>query len=314
MNVFTEKALIYGFLFAGFFLLFWRMRWLALLVAFLKRTEETMEEASRLRLLENRKRLLAIEKKDSLWFWLERELCYSGIKKRLPFLTAERWILGNLLAAVSLLLVLSVLAGTQWALFGLAAAFGTEFLGIQVGKFYAMKSVNENLLKFLDFLGNYSITAGEVTGIFRQIARYLEEPLKGALEECFYEAQTTGDAGLALLSMAEKIEHPKFKEFARNLEINLRYCADFTKLVENGRRSIRDYLKQREERKSMIREAAINMSLLLGMSAFVLFMVDRLTEVSIWVVLVRTLPGQIALGVVGGIGCLFLGQVYRGRN
>ncbi len=313
MSAFTEKVLIFGLLFAGFFLLFWRMRWLARLAAFLKRTGETMEEAARLRLLENRKRLLAIEKKDSLWFWLERELCYSGLKKRLPFLTAERWILWNLLTAAALFLALSVLMGVRWALFGLSAALGAEFLGMQAGKFRAMKSVNENLLKFLDFLGNYSITAGEVTGIFSQIGRYLEEPLKGALEECFYEAQTTGDAGLALLSMAEKIEHPKFKEFVRNLEINLRYCADFTKLVENGRRSIRDYLKQREERKSMVREAAINMALLLGMSAFVLFMVDRLTEVSIWVVLVRTLPGRIALGVVGVILCLFAGQACRSR-
>lgn len=311
MSVFIEECMIFCLLFIGFFLLFWRIRWLELITNLLRQTGENMEEAARLRLLENRKRLLAIEKEDSLWYKLEQELQYSGLKGRFPLLTAERWILGNLLAAVFIFLFLFAFWNWQGAVLGVFLILSGEFLGMQACKMHAMKSVNENILKFLDFLGNYSITAGEVTGIFHQISKYVEEPLKSALEECCYEAQTTGDTGLALLSMAEKIEHPKFKELVRNMEINLRYCADFTTLVGNSRRSMRDYLKQREERKSMIREAAINMALLLGMSAFVFLIVDRLIEVSIWTILLGTIPGRIALGVLGIILCLFLGQAYR---
>lgn len=311
MSAFIKEGIIFCFLFLGFFLLFWRIRWLALIAGLLRQTGENMEEAARLRLLENRKRLLAIEKENSLWVRLEQELQYSGWKRRFPSLTAERWILGNLVAGVLLFLFLLEVWGWKVGFLGTALMFGGEFLAIQAYKMKAMKSVNDNLLKFLDFLGNYSITAGEVTGIFHQVSRYVEEPLKSALEECCYEAQTTGDAGLALLSMAEKIEHPKFKELVRNMEINLRYCADFTRLVGNSRRSMRDYLKQRGERKSMIREAAINMALLLGMSAFVFLIVDRLIEVSIWTILIGTLPGQAALALLGIILCLFLGQVYR---
>ena len=133
---------------------------------------------------------------------------------------------------------------------------------------------NENLLKCLNFLGNYSLTAGEITMILGQVSRYVEEPLKGALEECAYEAQTTGDSSLALLSMAERIEHPKIKELARNLEISIRYMADLTTLVDSSRRSAREYLRMEEERKGMLREAGINMALLLGMSVFALLTVD----------------------------------------
>lgn len=311
MSVFINECIIFCFLFLGFFLMFWRIRWLALITGLLRQTGENMEEAARLRLLENRKRLLAIEKENSLWIRMEQELQYSGVKRKFPFMTAEKWILGNLAAGVFLFLFLLGFWNWKAGLLGVTLMFGGEFLAIRACKMHAMKSVNENLLKFLDFLGNYSVTAGEVTGIFRQISRYVEEPLKSALEECCYEAQTTGDTGLALLSMAEKIEHPKFKELVRNMEINLRYCADFTRLVGNSRRSMRDYLKQREERKSMIREAAINMALLLGMSAFVFLIVDRLIEVSIWAILLETLPGQAALVLLGIVLCLFLGQVYR---
>lgn len=91
--------------------------------------------------------------------------------------------------------------------------------------------------------------------ILGQVSRYVEEPLKGALEECAYEAQTTpGDSSLALLSMAERIEHPKIKELARNLEISIRYMADLTTLVDSSRRSAREYLRMEEERKGMLEE------------------------------------------------------------
>ncbi|MCM1185184.1 MAG: hypothetical protein NC251_07145 [Lachnoclostridium sp.] len=311
MNGFISGCVVFVLLLLGFFLLFWRIRWLALIIGLLRRTGENMEEAARLRLLENRKKLLAIEKENSLWIKLEQELQYSGLRRRFPLLTAERWLLGNLMAGALLFLLLTAVWNGRGAFLGVFLIWGGEFLAVQFCKMRAMKAVNENLLKFLDFLGNYSITAGEVTGTFHQISRYVEEPLKSALQECCYEAQTTGDAGLALLSMAEKIEHPKFKEFVRNMEINLRYCADFTRLVGNSRRSMRDYLKQREERKSMIREASVNMVLLLGMSVFVFLIVDRLIEASIWMILFKTLPGQAALLLLGVILCLFLGQIYR---
>ena len=82
-----------------------------------------------------------------------------------------------------------------------------------------LRVTNENLLKCLNFLGNYSLTAGEITMVLGQVSRYVEEPLKGALEECAYEAQTTGDSSLALLSMAERIEDVyKRQEWSRHVE------------------------------------------------------------------------------------------------
>lgn len=146
--------------------------------------------------------------------------------------------------------------------------------------------------------------------ILGQVSRYVEEPLKGALEECAYEAQTTGDSSLALLSMAERIEHPKIKELARNLEISIRYMADLTTLVDSSRRSAREYLRMEEERKGMLREAGINMALLLGMSVFALLTVDRLIDVSVWKIVSGTLPGHLAVGVYGLILFLFLRKLY----
>ncbi len=308
----VEKIIIFTCLFVGFLLLVRRIRWIEVIRQLMKQTKETVDEAARQRMLRSRETLLSLQSGSSLWTYVEQELQYSGLKRRFPFLSAENWILGNIVLAAVLFPALQLVTPKVWmALCGAIVPMALELLGIAVAKARAMRRVDQNLLKFLDFLGNYSITAGEVTGIFNQVSRYVEEPLKSVLDECYYEAQTTGDAGMALLSMAEKVEHPKFKELVRNMEISIRYCADFSALVSGSRRSVREYLRMGGERKSMLREATINMLLLLGLSGFVLLTVDGLIDTSIWYIVFATLPGKIAMGVLGVIFLLFGRQLYR---
>lgn len=311
------REIVYVFVFCllmlGCGLLFVRVRWLEMMSSLMRRGREEMEEAARRRLLENRRQLLVLQKKHSLWYRVEQELNYSGWKRRIPMLTAELWIALNILAMAGVFILL--LAGMGWktAFLGTAAFLGAEYLLLYLCKLKNFRSVNSNLIKFLDFLGNYSVTAGELTGIFIQISKYVEEPLRSVLDECSYEAQTTGDTSLALLSMAEKIEHPKFKELVRNMEISVRYLADFSLLVNSSRRIMREYLRLGEERRSMMREALVNMVLLLTMSGFTLAVVDGLIEASIWTILRDTLPGRIAMGVVGWILILFLRKFLERR-
>lgn len=61
----------------------------------------------------------------------------------------------------------------------------------------------------------------------------------------------------------------------------------------------------------MLREAAVNMVLLLGLSGFILLTVDGLIDASVWYILLFTLPGRIALGVLCVIFLLFAGQIYK---
>ncbi len=306
-------AVIFVLLCVGLLLFFAGGRWLENAGNLMRRSLEEMDEAARRRLLENRRQLLMIQRKYSFWYRLEQELNYSGWKRRFSFLSAELWVALQLIVLAVLSVFLLTLWGWQQMLAGVVLFGVAEYMMLFWAKARAFQSVNNNLIKFLDFLGNYSITAGELTGIFTQISRYMEEPLQSVLEECSYEAQTTGDSCLALLSMAEKIEHPKFKELVRNMEISVRYCADFSLLVKNSRRMMREYLRLAEERKSLLRESMINMLLLLGMSGFALMVVDGLLETSIWVVLFHTIPGRIALGIVGFILFLFLKKVLERR-
>lgn len=302
---------IFLLLFVGFALLFTRVRWLELFSYILQQTKSGMNEAAGKRLLADRKRLLTLRQENTIWCRLEQELNYSGWKRRFPFLTVELWLLGNLMM-LSICFLVTVLVTNVWKGVACVVIFIlAEYLLLRLCKARESYFVNENLLKLLNFLGNYSITAGEVTGIFNQVSKYVDEPIRSALNECSYEAQTTGDAGMALLVMADKVEHPKFKELAYNLEVSIRYCADFTALVEGSRRSVREYLRMREERKGILREALINMLLLLLMSLFALLTVDKLIDTPIWVILFNTIPGYLALGISAFIFLLFFRQVLK---
>lgn len=272
------RLLILTLLVTGFFLLFRELGTLKRIADALKKTRNGMNAASRQRSLADRQNLLSMQEKHSRWYSLEQQLQYCGVKKRFPGITAEWWLLGNLGAASMLFTLVSAIGGAGPAAVVLLGCAGLERLFLRRLRKVNLRRTEENLTKLLDFLGNYSITSGEITGIFGQISRYMEEPVKSALDACCYEAATTGDVGMALLAMAERIEHPKFKELARNMEVSVRYCADFSVLVNSSRRSLREYLRVAQERRGMLREGAINLVLLAGMSIVVLLIVGNFTE------------------------------------
>lgn len=304
-------AWIFCLIFMGFLLLFGKIRWLETVKILLSKTREGMDQSARLRALEKRHRLQELQRKNTLIYRVEEFLCYCGIRRRFPGYTAEKWIAGNLLGMMLVFCLLQGITGRfTVAALGTGLLCGAEYLILSTLRAGELRSVNDNLLKCLNFLGNYSLTAGEITMVLGQVSKYVEEPLKGALEECAYEAQTTGDSSLALLSLAERIEHPKVKQLARNLEVSIRYMADLTMLVDSSRRSAREYLRMEEERKGMLREAGINMGLLMAMSLFALLTVDRLVDISVRDILYGTLPGHIAIGIYVGIIFLFLRKLY----
>ena len=84
-------------LFMGFLLLFGRMRWREKLWELLHRTREGMDRASQLRAVENRHRLMEFQQKNNVWYRIEEVLRYSGLRRRMPHFTAEKWVAGNVL-------------------------------------------------------------------------------------------------------------------------------------------------------------------------------------------------------------------------
>ena len=304
------KAFLGVLIFVFFLLLFVWFASESLIGRMMRRTFDTMDAAARQRVHENRQLLIDFQERTGFLYRIEQRLMYCGLTGKYRWLTSEVWILINLMVSGAgyfltlifsrnFLIALSVLVVIQIVRYLLESYL--------MGKNY--RAVNDNLMKFLDFLGNYSITAGEVTGILKQISKYMEEPLRSVLDECYYEAQTSGDSGLALLAMAEKIEHPRFKELVRNMEISIRYSADFTALVRSSRRSVREHMRTRQERKTMVKEALVNMLILAAMSIVILIAVEQLIGTSMQEILFYTWPGRISVTIILVIFMLLYHQI-----
>ncbi len=304
------KVLLLAELAVGYTVLFLWISRESILRQLWHRAYDSLETAAARRVRDNRRSLQMLRAKRGFWQRMELRLLYSGISRRFPFLTPELWILGNLAAGMAVYF-LALLLGAAWQR-ALIAAGGTWLL-ISVAVNQCMSrnynATDENLMKFLDFLGNYSITSGEITAVLGQVSPYVGEPLRGVLDACYYEAQTSGDTSIALLAMAEKIQHPKFQELVRNLEVSLRYSADLTVLVSQSRRSLREYTRMRQERKSLVREAWVNIVILGAMILVILKALEALVGIPLSEIMLHSLPGIGALTVIGVILLLFYRQV-----
>ncbi len=304
------KVLLLAELAAGYTVLFlWSSRE-SILRQLWHRAYDSLETAAARRVRDNRRSLQMLRTKRGFWQRMELRLLYSGISRRFPFLTPELWILGNLAAGMAVYF-LALLLGAAWQRALLAAGGMWLLISVTVNQCMSRNynATDENLMKFLDFLGNYSITSGEITAVLGQVSPYVEEPLRGVLDACYYEAQTSGDTSIALLAMAEKIQHPKFQELVRNLEVSLRYSADLTVLVSQSRRSLREYTRMRQERKSLVREAWVNIVILGAMILVILKALEALVGIPLSEIMLHSLPGIGALTVIGVILLLFYRQV-----
>lgn len=292
MSGFMGKSILGIELLGCFLLLFWWINTTSLIHNTFLRAKKSLSRKSTL-----------TEKVDAL-------LLHSGLYRKIPLLTTENWILGQVVFIGAVILILSLFGLSIWI--GVIAIFSfviMQYVVVSILIAANYRAVEEDLLKFLDFLGNYSVTSGEITSILYQVSEYMNEPLRSVLEECCYEAQTLGDPGGALLGMIGKIPHPKFGEVVRNIEVTMRYSADFTILVNQSRRAVRENMRMRQERKSLAREAWINM-IILGVMAVVIFMaVESLTGIEIETVLFYSWIGRSCLIAIGVIMLLFYRQV-----
>lgn len=274
-------------------------------------TKLYMEKSARQRLLLQRENLRMLREEKSIWNTLEKQLYYTGLKRKIPFITLEAVLLMQGLLMAGVFLGVCVFTGISRALSAVMGLLFAEWIAVTFLKMREKRKANEGLMKLLDFLGNYSIVSGELTAVLQDTGKYMEEPIRSVIALCCNEAQTTGDLHTAMRTMSERIDHPQFRELIRNMEISSRYCADLKPLVNSSRRSLREYLRLQREKRGILTEACIDMAILTGMALVSLTTVNYLTDISVYQLLFTTWPGRIALAGFGVILCLFLRQLIH---
>lgn len=299
------KIIIVICLFSGFFFFFWYLQRTKIIEKGLATVRGSIEETAARRQIEAHANLLIRDQKNKsrLEKIIERPeklYIYSRIGKIVKGLSFEVWAVLIVLTAAGA--YLGTLLITKNAMTGLLAAIG-YYLIIKITEMILArrnyKTIDRSLLEFLNQLGNFSVIQGEVTNVLHQTAQYAPSILAEALEECYIEAQTTGNVSAALMGLVDQFEHEKFKEIVINLEVCSRYTANLKVIVDSLRRNLMDAKRTSQERRAIADSAIVEMVILSIMLLIVLAVVDTMIKASIWDVLLHSIVGYIALGVAG---------------
>lgn len=281
----------------------------------LKKAYKALDEAASERVRTEKKNIL-LDEEDINKTFLERALVkpnklfiYSGLEHSLG-VTFEIWFIMGLAGAAVLYFAVhaatgSFSAGCITAIVFVAALYLMELM-LSIRNY---RIVEDNLIKFLNLLNNYSITVGEITVVFQQISRYLPDPLGYVLEECYYDVHISGDLSSALYYMIEKIEHPDFRELIRNIEICSNYSADYTEIISNSRKIIQEEQKAKNERKSIANEYIVNMVLIGSMLLISFVIVERLIQVSVTDIILHTAIGRGCIAIAMAIYVFFVFKI-----
>ncbi len=310
MNVFCSVC-VYILLAAGLYGLMYRskvsenIRKAALMMADRIDRNETRSA------VERRKRIRERSDERGLIAALDRALTYSCIKRKVPGMSAEKFIAGLSIVSALILFAVGMTAGFVASVITCCIFLSLIYIYVRCLEITMLRKTGEDLPRLLDLLGSFAASGAVYSNIFGQISPYMNEPLRSVFDECEAEGRMSGDISLALLSMADKIEHPQFKQLIRNMEITSRHGEDITGLVASTRRSLRDYIREASARKTMLRESAINMILLLIMSLAVIAICASLSETTVRDVMIGTLPGRITIGVMGIVFLMYFGQATK---
>lgn len=230
----------------------------------------------------------------SIFYKLDVLIIQSGLKKSIPFLNSESFLIFTIFFG----LIASIIAQKMLKaylisviVFVVFCAFSYMIIYIIAGKKFIQ--TEQCIMQFANLLDNYSKTSDDIVDIFGKISYYIDEPLKTAIIECHTEAINTGDISTSFRNLSTKIEHPKFKEIIRNLEICRKHEANYGTIVKDIRYNLKEYLKSKEERKAEEQTARISMAIMTLFGIIILYIVNGfVSEGTVLTILMSSFLGQ----------------------
>lgn len=228
----------------------------------------------------------------------------SNLKNIFPFLSTELYIFGTLAVAIVIFLVVQGVVGLLLGVMALLAVIISSFLILYFPAGHNYKKTEKMLLNFANLLENYSKTTDDIIAIFQKVVPYMENPVHDALEECCVKAVATGKVSASLNELSDKIEHEKFRELIRNLEICSRYEANYAEIITESKCNLREYMAAKEKRKEVKNNCKINIVIMLLASMLIINMLAGLGEKSVWSVLTGSFIGNLIILYCMVVGCI----------
>lgn len=239
------------------------------------------------------------QEKNSVFYTLDLTLNQSGIKKFIPFLSTEYLILFSALAATASFFLAGII--TEWS-YGILAAVTVFFLPYLLVRIFAEinhKRIEEQIIHFLNMVDNYNQSEDNLITIFGKVYKYLEEPLRSAIEDCYVEASYTGDMSAAFRKLETRIVHERFSEILQNLELCSLHEANYHVIITESREIMIKHKKSRDTIKNIVNKAKMSMLAMIIMMVLLVLLVSNIIEVNLITAMTGSVIGMAILIYLG---------------
>lgn len=255
-----------------------------------KSTERRLEEEERLQ------QEYGNREKKNMFYRMDEILYHAGIKEKIPWVTVEFLLLFVGLVMLASLFIVMKFSGLF--VMGMATAVLIMIMVLAVLKvlcYIRNRQVEDSLLQFANLIENYSRSSDDIVGIFGKVYRYLEEPLRSAVAECYSQATMSGDFSKACNHLSKVIGNSQLSILLSNLEICSRHEANYEAVTKTNKVIIREHLSEKAIRREMANSARIQVAVLLGIGIVILSMINSMTSGVMFQSLLHTKLGNVIL-------------------
>lgn len=247
--------------------------------------------------------------------WLDMLITQSGIKKKIPFFTAEVYAcFAILLGVICFAVVLKVTDAVTFAFIGGGAGILSTYVYMQVLINENIKSIEEDMNVFLDLISTYSKSSDDIVDILSKVYPFLHEPLSGYLQEFYFEAINAG-AETAFLHLRYKMPHRKMNEVLGNLEMCSTRLTDYSNIARDSQEQFMVYLEGKKERADAKINGGMELLIFLLIAIIAFYVMGSFAQINIIDWFANTLGGRLLLayfGVLALCGVLLVSSFDKG--
>ena len=201
---------------------------------------------------------------------INKRLIDSGLKDKFPELTPELYLFYIGILAVTFGILVSALSHNTLMFFVvivLTFVMAHVYTEFKIIKNY--KSIERNVVKFINILENMSHSSEGLAEIFYKTIPYLSDPLKSSIEKCYYEIKSTGDINTSLQHLIDRTNYKNLKEIFSSFQICASHNEDYKTIIKENKESIRAYISYRKEREA-IKKSALTDMIIIGVFGIII--------------------------------------------
>ena len=188
----------------------------------------------------------------SFFYRLDLLIERSEIRKKIPFLSTEIYLLFLGIISVVAFVVGNLIFGLIGAVLGITLSILIIHSSLYILARLNYERVDNEITKFVNLVESYSVSSNDILSVMGNVYPYLNDPLRTYIETFYNEVSTTGDYDRAFMNLKNKAESERLKRVIENIELASQNEANYNEIIDDERNSLKAYSNAKEKRKELI--------------------------------------------------------------